>query len=87
MKNDPYESSDAVFGVKESLIIELQEVTDQAMAEKYDVNLGTKLIKYDFVLVTEQVALQLRMDKAAEAMKAQGRDFEFIDGLPVPTLD
>lgn len=87
MKNDPYENSDAVFGVKESLIIELQEVTDQAMAEKYDVNLGTKLIKYDFVLVTEQVALQLRMDKAAEAMKAQGRDFEFIDGLPVPTLD
>lgn len=87
MKNDPYENSDAVFGVKESLIVELQEVTDQAMAEKYDVGLGTKLVKYDFVLVTELVAMQLRIDKATEAMNAQGKDFEFVDGLPVPALD
>lgn len=73
--------------MKESLIIELQEVTDQAMADKYNVKLGTKLIKYDFVLVTKEVALALRMEKATEAMKAQGRDVVFIDGLPVPALD
>jgi hypothetical protein len=87
LKNDPYENSDAVFGVKESLIVELKEVTDPAMAEKYDVKLGTKLVKYDFVLVTKEVALQLRIDKAIEAMKAQGRDVVFIDALPVPALD
>lgn len=73
--------------MKESLIVELQEVADQAMADKYDVKLGTKLIKYDFVLVPNQVALDLRLANAAAAMKAQGRDVVFIDGLPVPALD
>lgn len=87
LKDDPYENSDAVFGVKESLIVELKEVTDPKMAEQYDVKVGTKLIKYDFVLVTNEVALALRLERAKAAMKEQGIDCVFIDGLPVPALD
>lgn len=80
-------NSDAVFGVKESLIVDLEEVTDENMANQYGVKIGTKLIKYDFVLVTNEMAIELRLDKAKDAMKAQGIDVMFIDGLPVPTLD
>lgn len=87
LKNDPYENSDAVFGVKESLIVALEEVTDKKIAEQYGVKIGTKLIKYDFVLVTNEVATELRLEKAKDAMKAQGIDAVFIDGLPVPALD
>ncbi len=36
LKNDPYETSDAVFGVKNSLIVELGKV-DKATADKYGV--------------------------------------------------
>lgn len=87
LKNDPYENSDAVFGVKDSLIVELEEVTDEKMAEQYAVKVGTKLIKYDFVLVTNQAAMELRLAEAKKAMEAQGFDAVFLDGLPVPALD
>ena len=87
LKNDPYENSDAVFGVKDSLIVELEEVTDGKMAEQFGVKLGTKLIKYDFVLVTNEAAMELRLAEAKKSMKAQGIDAVFLDGLPVPALD
>ncbi|KAL4926759.1 intradiol ring-cleavage dioxygenase [Aspergillus undulatus] len=83
-RGDPYETSDPVFGVKESLVVDLSEVTDSGMAEKYGVEVGTKLLKHDFVLLTEQQARELRRKNAVEAMDRQGRKVDFVDGLPVP---
>ncbi|KAK5000130.1 hypothetical protein LTR66_000955 [Elasticomyces elasticus] len=87
LKNDPYETTDAVFGVKDSLIVDVQKVDDEEQAMRYDVELGTLLIKYDFVLVTEKAAADLRRKKAEQAMASQGRKFRFIDDLPVPEVD
>lgn len=42
---------------------------------------------YDFVLVTEKAAAELRRKKAEEAMAGLGRSFKFIDDLPVPDVD
>jgi len=52
VRGDPYESSDAVFGVKKSLIVDVVKVEDPSIAKKYDVNEQDWLIKYDFVLTT-----------------------------------
>lgn len=87
VKNDPYESTDAVFGVKNSLIVEVLEIDDEEQASRYGVEIGTALIRYDFVLVTESAAAELRKEKTQEAMAAQGRRFQLIDGLPVPDID
>ena len=87
LRNDPYESSDAVFGVKNSLVVDVKRVEDPAMAKKYGVEMGSALLEYDFVLVTESEALELREKEAAEAMAAQGREVVFLDGLPVPDVD
>lgn len=57
------------------------------MEEQYGVKIGTKLLRYNFVLVTNEVAMELRLEKAEDAMKAQAIDVLFIDGLPVPALD
>jgi len=87
LRNDPYETSDAVFGVKDSLIVDLKTVTDPEMAKKYDVKVGSKLMTYDFVLVSDAEAEELRTQKAMEAMKAQGRRMKMYEGLPVPDVD
>lgn len=87
LKNDPYESTDAVFGVKDSLVVELTKVTDEAMAKKYGVEVGSALMTYDFVLVTAKAAADLRRQKAEEAMKKQGFKYRFVDDLPVPDVD
>lgn len=68
-------------------MVDLKKVTDPAIAEKYGVKLGSALLEYDFVLVSEAEALQLREDRAREAMVAQGRKVILLDGLPVPDLD
>ena len=75
-----------MFGVKESLLIDLGTV-DSTQAAKYDVPEGTKLITYDFVLVSEQEAKSLREEEAKKAMAALGRNMQWIDGLPVPDVD
>ncbi|KAL6914950.1 hypothetical protein ACHAPO_009686 [Fusarium lateritium] len=87
LKDDPYESTDAVFGVKDSLVVSIQRVTDEEMAKKYDVKVGSALMTYDFVLVTDDAAAKLRRKKAEEAMAGLGRNFKFIDDLPVPDVD
>ncbi|KAL4868989.1 hypothetical protein BDV12DRAFT_168714 [Aspergillus spectabilis] len=84
-RGDPYETSDPVFGVKESLVVDLSTVKDEAVAAKYGVKVGTRLLTYDFVLLTEQQARALRKKNAIEAMEKQGRKVDFDhDGLPVP---
>lgn len=75
--------SDPVFGVKESLIVDLSQVSDPAMASQYGVEIGTPLLTYDFVLLTEQQARDLRKQRAVEAMQQQKRNVVFHDELPV----
>lgn len=87
LKNDPYESTDAVFGVKDSLIVEVQTVDDKDHAAQYGVEVGTALIRYDFVLVTEKAVAELRQEEAEKAMAGQGQRFRILDGLPIPEVD
>lgn len=87
LKGDPYETSDAVFGVKNTLVVGIDKVEDEAQAAQYDVKVGSALLTYDFVLVTKQEALDLRYSNAKAAMEAQGIKMEYIDGLPVPEVD
>lgn len=86
LRGDPYETSDAVFGVKESLIIDLKTVNDEHV-KQYGVKPGSKLITYDFVLVTDDESKQLREKNALEATKALGLKMKLWNGLPVPDVD
>lgn len=86
LRNDPYETSDAVFGVKESLVIDLGTVSSD-QSSKYGVKQGSKLITYDFVLVTEEESRRLREKNAMDAMEKLGRHMKLYNGLPVPDVD
>jgi protocatechuate 3,4-dioxygenase beta subunit len=67
-RGDPYETSDPVFGVKESLIVDLGTV-DSKIATAYDVPEGTRLLSYDFVLALEAEATKLKLERADEETK------------------
>lgn len=86
LRGDPYETSDAVFGVKESLLINLGTVNAE-QASKYGVKEGGKLISYNFVLVTEEESRELREKNALEATKKLGLKMKLLNGLPVPDVD
>jgi hypothetical protein len=86
VRGDPYESSDAVFGVKKSLVIDLDRV-DKEMADKYGVKEGIWLLKHDFVLVTKDETEKLRDENAVEALEKLGLKMKLVDHLPVPDLD
>lgn len=86
LRGDPYETSDAVFGVKESLLIDLGTV-NKDQADKYGVKEGSKLMTYDFVLVSEEESRNLRQKNAMQAMEKLGRRMKLYNGLPVPDID
>ncbi|KAK4154882.1 dioxygenase-like protein [Chaetomidium leptoderma] len=86
LRGDPYETSDAVFGVKQSLVIDLDKV-DKETAEKYGVKEGIWLLKHDFVLATQEETEQLRDELATEALQKLGLSLKLVDHLPVPDLD
>ena len=75
-----------MFGVKESLLIDLGTVTAE-QASMYGVKEGSKLISYDFVLVTDEESRKLREKNAMEAMEKLGRHMKLYKGLPVPDVD
>jgi hypothetical protein len=75
-----------VFGVKDSLIVELGKV-DKATAEKYGVKEGQALLTYDFVLVSEEESFNLRSERSKEALEKLGRKVKIVEGLPVPDVD
>lgn len=62
-------------------------VVDAKLAEQYDVKEGTKLISYDFVLVSDEESRKLREKNAMDAMKGLGRNMKLWKGLPVPDVD
>lgn len=84
--NDPYETSDAVFGVKQSLIVDF-ETADSVIAAQYGVKEASKVLKHDFVLVDEKETEKLRDENALNAMKKLGRKVKLLNHLPVPDLD
>lgn len=86
VRGDPYETTDAVFGVKESLLVQFSPASD-AIAAQHGVKVGTPLLKYDFVLVSEAEASQLRSDRSVKALHDLGRKVKIVDGLPVPEVD
>jgi hypothetical protein len=86
IRNDPYESSDAVFGVKQSLIVDFTPA-DADTAKKYEVQEGSKVLRHDFVLVDEKETEKLRDENALKAMKKLGRKVKLLDHLPVPDVD
>ena len=63
------------------------DTVNAEQAKKYDVKEGSKLITYDFVLVTDEEASQLREEEAMKAMEALGRRMKLYHGLPVPDVD
>ncbi|MCJ1274601.1 hypothetical protein MMC21_002398 [Puttea exsequens] len=85
-RGDPYETSDAVFGVKESLLIDFHPA-DRMIAKQYDVEPGTPVLEHDFVLVSDKESADLRAGKSKKALEALGRKVTLIDGLPVPDVD
>ncbi|KAF3014446.1 hypothetical protein E8E14_008648 [Neopestalotiopsis sp. 37M] len=73
LRGDPYENSDAVFGVKESLITTLGSVSDvEGLTEKYGVAPTTKLLKHDFVLITDEESDNLREQNAWKEAQRRG---------------
>lgn len=86
LRGDPYETSDAVFGVKKSLVVDLGKV-DKATAEKYGVDEGIALLTHDFVLVTEEESRKLREENSRKALEKLGRRIKIVQGLPVPDVD
>ncbi|KAM3075893.1 hypothetical protein ACMFMG_006590 [Clarireedia jacksonii] len=86
IRNDPYETSDAVFGVKQSLVVDFIPA-DAEIAKKYGVKEGSKVLKHDFILESQEETDKLRDENALKALKALGRKVKLIDHLPVPDLD
>ncbi|KOS21858.1 Hydroxyquinol 1 [Escovopsis weberi] len=87
MKGDPFEGSDALMGVKESLIVNPVKI-DKDTAKKYGVWDDFLILRYDFVLATVEEVEQLRDRNALDAMHRLGFGRVVLeDHLPVPDLD
>lgn len=86
LHGDPFESSDAVFGVKSSLLVDLH-IVDEATAQTYAVKAGSKLLKHDFVLVSDEESRRLGNEKMREAFDSSGIKYTIWNGLPIPEVD
>ncbi|KAL4895772.1 Intradiol ring-cleavage dioxygenase [Aspergillus ambiguus] len=86
LRNDPYESSDAVFGVKDSLVVDIGRAGPE-YAKKYNVSEDHALLTYDFVLVSEAETAELRANNSKVALDKLGLKVKIVNGLPVPDLD
>ncbi|KAI2463299.1 dioxygenase [Annulohypoxylon bovei var. microspora] len=86
VRGDPYETSDAVFGVKQSLIIDIDKV-DTATAKEYNFPEGGLLLKHDFVLTTKEETERLRDENAVKALAQLGLQMKLVDHLPIPDVD
>ena len=75
-----------MFGVKKSLVIDLDRV-DKKTADEYGVEEGGWLLRHDFVLVTKDETEKLRDRNAVEALGRLGLNLKLVDHLPVPDVD
>ncbi|KAI1472436.1 dioxygenase [Daldinia caldariorum] len=85
-RGDPYETSDAVFGVKQSLLVDFEKA-DAATAKEYDFQEGGLLLRHDFVLTTKEETEKLRDENAIKALAQLGLQLKLVDHLPVPEMD
>ncbi|TFB03751.1 Hydroxyquinol 1,2-dioxygenase [Trichoderma ghanense] len=86
IRGDKYETSDVVFGVKSSLVVDLDRI-DKKTAVEYGVPEGTLLLRHKFVLASARETEELRDKNAMEAMERLGLKTKLVDHLPVPDLD
>lgn len=87
LRGDPYESSDPVFGVKQSLIVDLTTVSRE-QALRYGVTEGGKLLAYNFQLVNDAETRKLRDEKALAVIAGlEHTKLKLVHGLPVPDID
>ncbi|KAL3475866.1 Intradiol ring-cleavage dioxygenase [Aspergillus californicus] len=86
LRNDPYETSDAVFGVKDSLVVDLGRAGPE-YAAKYGVSEDHALLTYDFILVSDKETSELRAKNSKAALDKLGRKVKIVNGLPIPDLD
>ena len=89
---DPYITSDAVFGVKDSLIVDIlplePAVAVEYLSESEKENISAwSILKYDFVLVSEEEAGSLRDLNSMAALARLGKRMKVYNGLPVPEVD
>lgn len=68
LKNSKYGDSDAVFGVKSSLVVEIQDM-DEETAVKYNRANLKKVLKWNFVLASDAEANTLREQYAKQYRK------------------
>lgn len=87
MKGDPYESHDPVFGVKESLLVTLDDLKDPILLKDHDLPPNSKILKQKFVMVSTEEATALRQKNAKEVMETESSKITFYNGLPVPAVD
>ncbi|KAK9381377.1 Intradiol ring-cleavage dioxygenase [Kockiozyma suomiensis] len=87
IRGDPYETTDAVFGVKSSLILDLAKIEDAAVAKEHGLSTDDWLLEYNFVLVTDEEAKELKVKNAEKALKKLGVTATVVDGLPIDALD
>lgn len=87
-KGDPYEYSDAVFGVKTPLLFLLDKLGEEK-AKKYNMNADDWYLKWHFSVVTEAQAKETLNKKTKEDLAKIGKGNYVIneDGLPVADLD
>lgn len=78
IRNGPYEAPGAVFGVKQSIIVGF-DTADVTTATKYGVPEDSKVLKHDFVLVSNHETEKLRDENALQAMKALGRRVKLLN--------
>ena len=60
---------------------------NKEQAGTYGVKEGSKLMTYEFVLVSEEESRNLRQKNAMQAMEKLGRRMKLYNGLPVPDVD
>lgn len=66
-KGDPFEKSDAVFGVKSKLLYTLDKVGEEK-AKKYNMDKDDWYLHWDFTIITEQESVELVRKKNKEAI-------------------
>ena len=70
VKGDPYLQSDAVFGVKDSLIVDFRRNDSEAEAKKLGLKAPFLAASYDFVLKRSTTAKQQKVTSAADVARA-----------------
>ncbi|KAK6454409.1 6-chlorohydroxyquinol-1,2-dioxygenase [Scheffersomyces xylosifermentans] len=83
-KGDPYETSDAVFGVKSPLLFSLDKL-GKKKAQKYNMNEDDWYLPWDFKIITDAESRELIVAKNTEALQKLGRDNFVLSeaGLPI----